>query len=356
MFESLRPSRRTGTGQPALVPKSGTRPTWAQRRVVGAALLVFLLAVLLGIGIPRLQRWMDERTPLPVGGRLLLPSEAGLVLFQLDDREQQVLVRAGSGEMVTAAAWSPDASAVAYSLFHRRPEDSATVSEIFMADVSGGQIRPLAERQRPGDQLDSPAWSPDGRAVYFSTFSLNGGQTVQRIERVTVATGERTAILEGGYAPAVSPDGRLLAYLRDSRVGSGLWVRRLDDGDVRALIPEGQYPALAAPRFSPDGRWLAVAIVNGANTANRPPGLLGWLVPTAYAHGQPWDIWLVDVAGGSARRLTYVNADDPAPAWSPDGDFVAFWGGNGLFLADVRSGRVRQVLDRGSYGPIDWAR
>lgn len=357
MFGSTRPARRAVSEPSAAAPGARVAPTPIWRRAAPLALVALLITAALGLAVPRVQRWLEARTPLPVGGRLLLPSEAGLVLFQLDDRQQRVLIPVGAGEMVTAAAWSPDGRTVAYSLFHRRPEDTATVSEVFVAPTDGGQSRPLAERDRPGDQLDSPIWSPDGATVLFSHFGLDGTRTFQRIERVSVATGERAVVLQDGYAPAIAPDGRQLAFLRDTRLGLGLWITDLRGGEPRALIPPGQHAALASPRFSPDGRVIAVAIVNSATASSSSPDLLGWLGPRpAYAHGQPWDIWLVDVGSGSARRLTHVNADDPTPAWSPDGGFIAFWGGNGLFLADVQSGQVRRVLEQGSYGPIDWAR
>ena len=37
-----------------------------------------------------------------------------------------------------------------------------------------------------------------------------------------------------------------------------------------------------------------------------------------------WDIYSVDVQGGSVRRLTNDPARDGLPAWSPDGNSIAF--------------------------------
>ena len=47
-------------------------------------------------------------------------------------------------------------------------------------------------------------------------------------------------------------------------------------------------------------------------------------------------------------------ADDPSATWSPDGRFIAFWSGGGLYLVSSDGGEPRRILDRGGYGPIDW--
>ncbi len=60
-------------------------------------------------------------------------------------------------------------------------------------------------------------------------------------------------------------------------------------------------------------------------------------------------MYVVAVGGGEPRRLTYENADDAAPAWSPDGRHLAFVsnrdGRDQLYVIDPASGRVRRLTD-----------
>jgi Tol biopolymer transport system component len=344
---------------PRSAPVTGLQTTPRSRislRLVAAvAALLLALLLLLVLGRPALQRFQEQRQPLPVGGQIILPADAGLVLYNLADRTETTLVPAPAGQLVTSATWSPDGASIAYGYFHRPAGDPASASEIFVAPARGGEAQPLARRIRPGDVLDMPVWSPDGRYVYFTYFGQEAGRAVQRIERIVVEGGQREVMVEEGYSPSISPDGQSLLFLRDARTGTGAWLLPLAGGEPRNVLSPTDYPALAVPRFSPDGSRFAVAIINVPTASAEPPPLLGWLIPpVAHAHGMPWDIWTFNLQGGDARRLTYIDADDPSPTWSPDGRFIAFWSGGGLYLVSSEGGEPRRILERGGYGPIDW--
>jgi Tol biopolymer transport system component len=100
---------------------------------------------------------------------------------------------------------------------------------------------------------------------------------------------------DGRYGrPAWAPDGRRLASVLEN----ALW-RINDDGLDRARLYE--HPAgVSEPEWSPDGATIAFR--------SRERG---------------WDqIWSVPFAGGAARRLTMVAADNGAPRWSPGARFL----------------------------------
>jgi TolB protein len=327
------------------------RALWLLGGAAGV-LLVLLLALL--FARPALERLQAPKRPAGLSGRLLLPTDEGLVVYDLAAEVESLIVPTAPGQIVSAADWSPDGSQVAYSLFHRRPGDPASSVEIFTAGADGSDARLLAERDSPGAVLDTPYWAPDGRQVYFAYIGQSGGRFVQRVERVEVASRAREVVEQDGYAPTVSPDGRDLLYLRDESAGTGLWVRPIAGGTPRAVLAPGSYPPLAVPRYSPDGQQIAAAIVN-LTSARGQNGPLDWLSPPiAYAHGQPWDIWTFDSTGESATRLTFVSADDPSPAWSPDGRYIAFWSGSGLFVVPSAGGETTKLSPKFGYGAIDW--
>jgi Tol biopolymer transport system component len=323
------------------------------------ALLLALAAVAFGLVLGRsaIQQRLDDLRPLAVSGRLLMPADNGLAVYDFARRQQSLLVQVEPGQTVTAVTWSPDGTQLAYGFFHRRPEDPALVGEIYAANADGSGPHPIAERDRPGAVLDSPLWSPDGRYIYFSYLGLSAGRSIQRVERVQPDGGGRQALVDNGYQPAVSPDGASLLFLRDERGGTGLYVMPADgSGQPRPVLPAGRYPGLAGPRFSPDGQRIAVAILNASMGQAPPNDLFAWLMPVAYAHGLPWDIWSFNVDGGDPRQLTHINADDPSSAWSPDGTHIAIWGGTGLYVVGADGSDLHQVLDRGGYGAPDWGR
>lgn len=66
--------------------------------------------------------------------------------------------------------------------------------------------------------------------------------------------------LTSGIDPALSPDGRSVAFTRDGG-GNGLYVINLDGSDERLIYNER--PLLRSPKWSPDGHWLVFSRSNG---------------------------------------------------------------------------------------------
>src|SRR5262249_24008814 len=105
-----------------------------------------------------------------------------------------------------------------------------------------------------------PAWSPDGRDVYFTSHP-NGAKDIY--VRRADGSGEPREVLKfdknqfGALLLAASPDGNSLAYVfMDRTTGADIYIMALR-GEGR---PQPFLHTLAnetAPAFSPDGKWLA---------------------------------------------------------------------------------------------------
>jgi Tol biopolymer transport system component len=150
-----------------------------------------------------------------------------------------------------------------------------------------------------------------------------------------------------------------------------LWISQLDGRGARALVDHPSFLAMASPRFSPDGARIAFAAAHDPTItlprrSDRPD--LGILVDilrrslgargpaVARAHGLPMDIWIVNADGSGLQQLTQLGEDDPVPAWSHDGRWIAFTGAAGLYLLDPVSKEVKLMhLDGGGAG-ITWLR
>ena len=131
----------------------------------------------------------------------------------------------------------------------------------------------------------------------------------------------------GGYArPRWSPDGKALAYLRNSQLG----VMRADGTGQRRLTTR----TAAGPAWSPDGQWLAFASLS----CSGGPGVYRISATAAKAAPEvlfPRDCRGADlpaepalVTGKSSGSLSERLRTDDAVAWSPDGTKVAFRGGD----------------------------
>ena len=77
-----------------------------------------------------------------------------------------------------------------------------------------------------------------------------------------------------------------------------LWVTRRDGTEPRRLT--SHLARDVAPRFSPDGRWVAFSSDRFGN----------------------YDVWLIPVEGGEPTQLTFHTTSDMVAGWTPDGEII----------------------------------
>ena len=155
-----------------------------------------------------------------------------------------------------------------------------------------------------------PAWSPDGRSIAFTRISETKGEIF-----IVPALGgpERKLQTTSGANPlglfrfvSWSPDGRFLAFAdqgpdEEPFAISLVSVESLERRKLSA--PPAKYYGDSFPAFSPDGKTLAFVRAAGAALS---------------------DIYLLPVAGGEPRRLTFGNPWINGLDWTPDGSEIVY--------------------------------
>ena len=210
-------------------------------------------------------------------------------------------------------------------------------AQIVAQSVTTGERAVLIDRGRDGRYL------PTGHLVY----GLNGvlfavpfdvdsrrvtGGPVPLVEGVRAVVGRGPGA--GAAQFSVSATGSLV-YVPGSAGGGDVvtltWVGR-DGDEERISAPPRAY---ARSHVSPDGTRIAVDIADGNNT----------------------DIWIWDLARETLTQLTFDEADDNSPLWTPDSTRVVFGSsreGGGLFWkAADGTGQVEQRKN-GLARPYTW--
>ncbi len=241
---------------------------------------------------------------LPGGGQTWIPH--GDIVFSTPAFPVLMRVSAAGGEPRPAAALDTaraergqffphalsDGRHVLYTSWGRGSTEDARIG---ILDLSTGRAR----------RLDVSGTFPlgmlDGRLIYTDQTGTvlavpldvaSGRVSGQSVPLLTgVATSAR-----GSAVAALSPTGTL-AYEGGSRESTLVLANA---AGATPLLPEAR--PYSMPRFSPDGKRVAVSIASGTSS----------------------DIWLEDVVSGSLTRLTSGGTVNERPEWSPDGTRVIF--------------------------------
>jgi TolB protein len=174
--------------------------------------------------------------------------------------------------------------------------------------AEGGTVTPLTQGGRYWGQAD---WSPDGSRVALVGWSQNATDlflfepAADQWHQITRSQQRRIADNHWVYLPRWSPDGELIAYLSDRNSDYAmLWTIRPDGSGARQLMNiRSGLSALDSLSWSPDGSKIAV---------------------TGF-RDRVGQIYVVDLARpANPRALTAEPGGAFDPAWSPDGEYIAY--------------------------------
>lgn len=232
---------------------------------------------------------------------LYLRSDDGLTEKRLTDRTDPEF----------DAVWSPDGKRLAFALDKASPNQGDM--EVYVIGVDGKDLQPVATGGGKLSHEESPAWSPDGQWVAW-TSTRDGNQELyysapdgSNVRRVTSDPGIDAH-------PAWSPDGKQLAFASERWGDLEIALYHLEDETLTRLTASDgldDYPA-----WSPDGGQIAF-------TSNRDRNL---------------EVYLTSPDDGRIWNATQHAAIDNFPAWRADGrlTFVSNRGGGfDVYLSEM---------------------
>jgi eukaryotic-like serine/threonine-protein kinase len=306
-------------------------------------------------------RKVDSRTDIFSFGAMLYEMVTGRRAFQSGSKLETLTLVLREEPKAMPASVPPHLAKIILLCLKKDPERRFQ----HMADLKV-TLQEVREQIQSGSPSGSPVLTEIAKpprwgllvaaaAVVLSIIaaSLWLGRTRQPMEmgpliRLTLDPGLNTT-------PALSPDGKLLAYASDRAGGDNLdiWVKQVDGGVPLRLTSD---PAdESEPSFSPDGNQIVfrserdrggiytipalggeprLIATGGTNPRFSPDGSrIAFIV---FAPGQTGQaVAVVGSTGGAPQQLTPGAIGAAYPIWSPDGNFILF--------------------STGVYRPEDWA-
>jgi Tol biopolymer transport system component/imidazolonepropionase-like amidohydrolase len=316
----------------------------------------------------------------PDGSRVVFTSDrdgAQNIWILTLDGSDPVRISSGSANRAESPEWTPDGDYVVASIGGFRGGGNPTLK---LFHVDGGSGVELLSNDDGAPKRIGAALGPDSRWIWYAErtgnrdWDYNAQLPLYAIRAYDRDTGEsytRVSRYGGAIRPTLSPDGRWLVYgtrhdehtglvLRDLASGGERWLAhpvQKDDQESRAALD-----ALPGMSFTPDSRFLVASWggriwqvpLEGGDAEEIPFRVsldleVGPLVEFDYpildtptfvvrqirdAVPSPDDsrlaftaldrLYVSEADGSSVRALAEMDATQQHPAWSPDGDWIAF--------------------------------
>lgn len=309
--------------------------------------------------------------------------------------------------LLNNATWMPNSEYIV-ARKHFTGTRSLGAGEMWMYNINGGDGVQLTKRKNDQQDSGEPNISPNGKFLYYSEdvtpgptfeYSKDPNGTIYAIKQLDLSTGKTTDLIrqQGGAArPQISPDGKLMAFVKRVRLKTELYIQNLQTGEESPVFEDlskdqqetwaifGIYPNFA---WTPDSRSLvfyakgkikkvdlvslSVAEIPFQVTTNQtvqqslhfpqqvytpefnskmirqlttsPDGKMVVFNAAGYLYKK-------ELPGGTPVRLTDGLDFEFEPSFSPDGKYVVYttWSDEfkgSIKRADVRTGRFTTLTD-----------
>jgi Tol biopolymer transport system component/DNA-binding winged helix-turn-helix (wHTH) protein len=204
-----------------------------------------------------------------------------------------VALSSDAGCRATSPAFSPDGSRIAFSTCRGL---SGAIPQVWIMNADGSDKQPLTFGPTASGMAK---WLPDGRRILF----MQGHWKPSGLFSIDIQTRQESRVAsvpQNSETFDLSPDGQQIVFDATTAGIINLWLMDLGDGKTRQLTFDQEL--LGFPMWSPDGKFIAAEIQRGPDT----------------------NIVVVPKSGGPPTQVTFDHTLNWSHSWSPDGDRIIF--------------------------------
>ncbi|MBW2938161.1 amidohydrolase family protein [Aureisphaera sp. CAU 1614] len=209
----------------------------------------------------------------PDGTKISFTSDAGggdnIWVMNVDGSDAKQVTKEDF-RLLNNAVWTPDGNFL-IARKHFTSGRSLGAGEMWQYHITGGSGLQLTKRKNDQQDVNEPFVSADGKYLYYSEDVYPGGyfqynkdpnKQIYAIQRYSFEDGKTETITggPGGAArPAVSPDGKMLAFVKRVRTKSVLYIHNLETGEewpIYDSLNKDQQEAWAIFGVYPNFDWM----------------------------------------------------------------------------------------------------